>query len=76
MNSNYVDEYIKKYKTALIKTEKYIKDNDWTLLGKIVVSEKSKPYNPKQDEFLVQDQSILILIDRLKFFAKKSLRPT
>lgn len=70
--SAFVDEYIKKYKTSLVKTEKYIKDNDWTLLGNIVVSEKSKPYNPKQEEFLVQDQSILILIDRLKFFAKKA----
>jgi hypothetical protein len=70
--SEYVDEYIKKYKPALLKTEKYIKDNDWTLLGGIIIPEKGKAYNPKQDEFLVQDQSILILIDRLKFFAKKA----
>lgn len=70
--SEYVDEYIKKYKPALVKTEKYIKDNDWTLLGGIIIPEKGKAYNPKQDEFLVQDQSILILIDRLKFFAKKA----
>lgn len=70
--SEYVDEYIKKYKPALVKTEKYIKDNDWTLLGGIMIPEKGKAYNPKQDEFLVQDQSILILIDRLKFFAKKA----
>lgn len=72
MNSSYVDEYIKKYKSALLKTEKYIKDNDWTLLGGIIIPEKGKPFNPKQEEFLVQDQSTLILIDRLKFFAKKA----
>lgn len=70
--SEYVDEYIKKYKPSLLKTEKYIKDNDWTLLGDIIVPEKGKPYNPKQEEFLVQDQSVGILIDRLKFFAKKA----
>ena len=70
--SQYVDEYIKKYKSSLLKTEKYIKDNDWTLLGDIIIPEKGKPYNPKLEEFLVQDQSILILIDRLKFFAKKA----
>ena len=72
MNSLYVDEYIKKYKPALLKTEKYIKDNDWTLLVSIIIPDRGKPFNPKQDEFLVQDQSILILIDRLKFFAKKA----
>ena len=70
--SQYVDEYIKKYKPALLKTEKYIKDNDWTSLGSIIIPEKGKPFNPKQEEFLVQDQSVLILIDRLKFFAKKA----
>ncbi len=70
--SEYVDEYIKKYKPALLKTEKYIKDNDWTLLGDIIIPEKGKPFNPKLGEFLVQDQSVLILIDRLKFFAKKA----
>lgn len=70
--SEYVDTYIKKYKPALLKAEKYLKDNDWTLLGDIIVPEKGKPYNTKQEEFLVQDQSILILIDRLKFFAKKA----
>ena len=70
--SEYVDEYIKKYKPALLKAQKYIKDNDWTTLGEIIVPEKGKPYNPKQEEFLVQNQSILILIDRLKFFAKKA----
>ena len=70
--SEYVDEYIAKYKPALLKTEKYIKDNDWTLLGGIIIPEKGKAYNPKLDEYLVQDQSILILIDRLKFFAKKA----
>lgn len=70
--SEYVDNYIKKYKPALIKTEKYLKDNNWTELGEIIVPEKGKPFNPKQEEFLVQDQSILILIDRLKFFAKKA----
>lgn len=70
--SQYVDEYIKKYKPALLKTEKYIKDNDWTLLGSIIIPEKGKPFNPKQEEFLVQDQSVLILIDRLKFFARKA----
>jgi hypothetical protein len=71
--SEYVDNYIQKYKPSLLKTEKYIKDNDWTELGNILVPEKGKPFNPKQDEFLVQDQSVLILIDRLKFFAKKAL---
>ena len=70
--SEFVDDYIKKYKTSLIKTEKYIKDNDWTLLGEIKITEKGKVINPKLDEFLVQDQSVLILIDRLKFFAKKA----
>lgn len=70
--SQFVDDYIKKYKPALIKTEKYIKDNNWILLGDIIIPEKGKPFNPKLDEFLVQDQSILILIDRLKFFAKKA----
>ena len=54
-------------------TRKYIKDNDWTELGSIIVPEKGKPFNPKQEEFLVQDQSVLILIDLLKFFAKKAL---
>lgn len=71
-DSRYVDDYIKKYKPALVKTEKYIKDNDWTSLGSIIIPEKGKPFNPKQEEFLVQDQSVLILIDRLKFFAKKA----
>lgn len=70
--SQYVDDYIKKYKPALLKTEKYLKDSNWTKLGEIIVPEKGKPFNPKQEEFLVQDQSILILIDRLKFFAKKA----
>ena len=70
--SEFVESYIKKYKPALLKSEKYLKDNDWTQLGEIIVPEKGKPYNPKQEEFLVQDQSILILIDRLKFFAKKA----
>ena len=45
--SEYVDEYVKKYKPALVKTEKYIKDNDWTELGKIQISEKGKAVNPK-----------------------------
>lgn len=71
--SEYVDNYVKKYKPSLLKTEKYINENNWTLLGEIVIREKGKAFNPKQDEFLVQDQSILILIDRLKFFAKKAL---
>lgn len=70
--SEYVDSYIEKYKPALVKTEKYLREGDWTLLGDIIVPEKGKPYNPKQEEFLVQDQSVLILIDRLKFFAKKA----
>ena len=70
--SEYVDNYIQKYKPSLLKAEKYLKDNDWTELGDIIVPEKGKPYNPKQEEFLVQDQSVLILIDRLKFFAKKA----
>lgn len=70
--SEYVDNYIKKYKPSLLKSEKYIKDNDWTELGDIYIPEKGKPFNPKQEEFLVQDQSVLILIDRLKFFAKKA----
>lgn len=70
--SEYVDEYIKKNKNSLLKSEKYIKDNNWTELGGITVSEKGKVHNPKQDEFLVQDQSVLILIDRLKFFARKA----
>jgi len=69
--SEYVDNYIKKYKPSLLKSEKYIKENDWTLLGDIDF-EKGKPFNPKQEEFLVQDQSVGILIDRLKFFAKKA----
>jgi len=69
--SEYVDEYIKKYTPSLLKTEKYIKDNDWTELGDIKI-ENGKAYNPKKDEFMVQDQSVLILIDRLKFFAKKA----
>lgn len=71
--SEYVDSYIRKYRPSLLKAEKYIKENDWTELGSIIVPEKGKPYNPKQEEFLVQDQSVLILIDRLKFFAKKAL---
>jgi len=70
--SEFVENYIKKYRPALLKSEKYLKDNDWTLLGDIIVPEKGKPFNPKQEEFLVQDQSILILVDRLKFFAKKA----
>lgn len=70
--SEYVDNYIKKYKPSLLKSEKYIKDNNWTELGDIIIPEKGKPFNPKQDEFIVQDQSVLILIDRLKFFAKKA----
>ena len=70
--SEYVDNYIAKYKPSLIKAEKYLKENDWTLLGDIIIPEKGKPFNPKQEEFLVQDQSVLILIDRLKFFAKKA----
>jgi hypothetical protein len=70
--SEFVENYIKKYRPALLKSEKYIQENDWTLLGDIIVPEKGKPFNPKQEEFLVQDQSILILVDRLKFFAKKA----
>ena len=70
--SEYVDNYIAKYKPSLVKAEKYLKENDWTLLGDIIIPEKGKPFNPKQEEFLVQDQSVLILIDRLKFFAKKA----
>lgn len=70
--SQFVDEYIKKYKPALLKTEKYIKDNNWTQLEKIHISEKGKAVNPKLEEYLVQDQSVLILIDRLKFFARKA----
>lgn len=69
--SQFVDDYIKKYKPSLLKAEKYVKDNNWILLGEIRF-EKGKLVNPKQDEFLVQDQSVLILIDRLKFFAKKA----
>lgn len=70
--SQFVDDYIKKYRPALLKTEKYIKDNNWTELGKIELSEKGKAVNPKLEEYLVQDQSVLILIDRLKFFARKA----
>lgn len=70
--SQYVDDYIKKYRPALLKSEKYIKENNWTLLGDIIIPEKGKPFNPKLSEFLVQDQSVLILVDRLKFFAKKA----
>ena len=69
--SEFVDEYIKKYKPSLLKSEKYIKDNDWTLLGDIKI-ERGKIVNPKKDEFIVQDQSILNLVDRLKYFAKKA----
>lgn len=72
MSNQYVDDYIKKYKPALLKTEKYVKSNNWTLLGAIVIPEKGKPFNPKEDEFLVQDKSISILIERLKFFSKKA----
>ena len=53
--SEYVDNYIAKYKPSLIKAEKYLKENDWTLLGDIIIPEKGKPFNPKQEEFLVQD---------------------
>jgi hypothetical protein len=70
--SQYVEEYIKKYISTLLKTEKYIKDNDWTILGKITILENGKVINPKKEEFMVQDQSVLILIDRLKFFSKKA----
>jgi len=69
--SEFVDEYIKKYKPSLLKAEKYINDNDWTLLGDIRF-EKGKMVNPKKEEYLVQDQSILNLVDRLKYFAKKA----
>lgn len=69
--SEFVNNYIKKYKPSLLKSEKYIKDNDWTLLGDIEFK-AGKAYNPKKEEFLVQDQSVLILLDRLKFFAKKA----
>ena len=69
--SEFVDEYINKYKPSLLKAEKYIKDNDWTLLGEIKI-EKGKAVNPKKEEYLVQDQSILNLVDRLKYFAKKA----
>ena len=70
-DTGYVDEYIKKYKPALIKAEKYIKENDWTLLGDIEIT-KGRLNNPKKEEYAVQDQSVLNLIDRLKFFAKKA----
>jgi hypothetical protein len=69
--AEFVDIYIQKYTPSLLKTEKYIRENDWTLLGEIRI-ENGKVVNPKKDEFMVQDQSVLILIDRLKFFAKKA----
>ena len=69
--SEFVDKYIQKYKPSLLKAEKYIKDNDWTTLGEIR-EERGKIINPKKDEFLVQDQSIINLVDRLKYFAKKA----
>lgn len=71
MNGSYVDEYIKKYKPSLLKSEKYITDNDWTQLGEIQF-EKGKIANPKKEEYLVQDQSVLNLIDRLKYFSRKA----
>lgn len=69
--SEYVENYIKKYKPSLLKTEKYLNDTDWRTLGGIEI-EKGKVLNPKKEEFLVQDQAILNLIDRLKYFAKKA----
>ena len=71
--SDFIKARLAKDKPHLLKTKKYILDNDWTELKAIETDEKGKkPFNPKEDEFNVQTLAINIVIDRLKYFVKKT----
>lgn len=71
--SDFIKARLAKDKPHLLKTRKYLLDNDWTKLSVIESDEKGKkPYNPKEEEFNVQTLAVNIVIDRLKYFVNKS----
>lgn len=71
--SDFIKARLAKDKPHLLKTKKYLIDNDWTELPAIIDSDKGKKaYNPKEEEFNVQSLAVNIVIDRLKYFVNKS----
>lgn len=71
--SEFIKAFIKKEKPQFLKTKKYISENDWT--EEISTDEEETnavKYNKKSGEFDVQDKAIKILLNRLKYFLKKT----
>lgn len=70
--SDFITTFIKKTKPGFLKTKKYLIDNDWSLL--IIKGEelKAKKKSAKQEEFEVQHKAVGIIVDRIKYFVKKT----
>lgn len=71
--SDFIKGFIKKEKPQFLKTKKYISENDWS--SEIATEDEESnavKYNRRAGEFDVQDKAIKILLNRLKYFLKKS----
>lgn len=70
--SDFIKDFIKKTKPQFIKTKKYLDNNDWSNhVPEFDEDGREKKYN-KEGEFDVQDKSIKIMVNRLKYFTKKA----
>lgn len=71
--SEFIKGFIRKEKPQFLKTKKYISENDWTCEDDTEDEETNAvKHNRKSGEFDVQDKAVKILLNRLKYFLKKS----
>lgn len=67
---------IKRNKPHFLKYRKYIQDNDWTTIKKVVLEDSKRRQKTEVDlrseEFAVQNELIKAVLSRLKVFVKKS----
>lgn len=71
--SEFIKNFIKKEKPQFLKTKKYLTDNDWTLEVETDEEETNAVrHQRKSGEFDVQDKAIKILLNRVKYFLKKT----
>jgi len=70
--SDFIKTFIKKTKPQILKTKKYLSENDWSNhVTEYDEDGKPKKFN-KEGEFEVQDKAIKIIVNRLKYFIKKA----
>lgn len=74
--SEFIKEFVKKNKPQFLKYRKYIEENDWrdksNAGGETVKGKQKTNIQLKSEEFVIQNQLVTSILDRIKYFVKKS----